>query len=143
MRPQPAKRRLLDWPERLAAIVEERREREFSWGVHDCGMFAADVAQALTGEDPAAWLRGRYSSEAELEAIIVPMGGIEAAIEHTMAEFGAPECPPAYAQRGDWALVEVGNDLMTGVVLGDRVAVPGLDRLQFVPLRKALRTWAI
>lgn len=115
----------------------------FQWGEHDCGLFAADVTLALTGEDPAAWLRGRYATEEGLEAIIVPMGGIEEAIAQTMADFGAPECPIPYAQRGDWALVENGNMLMTGVILGDRVAVPGTERMHFLPVRMVLRAWAV
>lgn len=143
MRAQPARRRFADWPERLAAIVEDRRTSSFYWGSQDCGSFAADVAIALTGEDPAAWLRGLYDSEEALEAVLAERGGFEAAVAETMADFGAPECPPAFAARGDWALVAVGNQQMVGVVLGDRIAVTGLDGLRFVPLRLAARTWAI
>lgn len=139
----PARRRFADWPERLAAIVEARRTQPFWWGGQDCGMFAADVAVALTDEDPAAWLRDAYDSEDALEQILRDCGGFEAAVERTMLEFGAPECPPAFAARGDWALVQAGNLLMVGVVIDDRIAVTGMDGLRFVPLRLALRTWAI
>lgn len=143
MRPAPARRRFHDWPERLGRLVEERREAPFWWGGQDCGMFAADVALALTGADPAAWLRGTYETEAELDEILRDVGGFEAALARTMAEFGAPECPPAFAMRGDWALVTLGNQEMVGVVLGDRIAVTGLDGLRFVPLRMARRCWAV
>lgn len=143
MRTTPRRPRFEDWPERLAAIIEERRDAPFYYGAQDCGSFAADVAAALTGEDPAAWLRGRYDSEEALEAVLAERGGFEAAVAQTMADFGAPECPPAFAARGDWALVDAGNQQMVGVVLGDTVAVTGLDGLRFVPLRLAARTWAI
>tara|TARA_R110000751_G_scaffold307640_1_gene430337 strand:- start:26960 stop:27394 length:435 start_codon:yes stop_codon:yes gene_type:complete len=142
-RQQPARPRFPDWPERLAAIVEERRETPFYYGQRDCGAFASDVALALTGEDPAAWLRGRYEDEDTLDAILAERGGFEAAVDQTMADYGSPECPPAFAARGDWALVEVGNVTALGVVLDDRIAVTGLDGLRFIPLRYARRTWAI
>lgn len=146
MRTAPARPRFPDWPERLAAIVEDRRMAPFYWGGmggQDCGMFAGDVAVALTGGDPVDWLRGSYDSEEALELLLAERGGFEAAVEQTMAEFGAPECPPAYAMRGDWALVQVGNHLMMGVVLDDRLAVVGLEGLRFIPLSYAKRTWAI
>ena len=142
-RPTPARMRTPDWPERLADILEARLEQPFYYGAQDCGMFASDVALALTGADPAAWLRGAYDTADQLDVLLAEAGGFEAAVERTMAEFGAPECPPAFAARGDWALVEVGNHQMVGVVVGDRIAVTGLDGLQYVPLRLAARTWAI
>ena len=143
LRTAPTRPRFADWPERLAAIVEDRRTAPFYWGANDCAGFAADVTVALTGEDPAAWIRGSYGDEAALEAILVERGGFEEAVAQTMAEFGAPECPPAYAMRGDWALVEAGNQLLVGVILDDRVAITGLDGLRFLPSRYAKRTWAI
>lgn len=143
MRVPPARRRHADWPERLAAIVEERRTAPFYWGGNDCAGFAADVTVTLTGEDPAAWIRGHYADEAMLEAILIERGGFEVAVAQTMADFGAPECPPAFAMRGDWALVEAGNQTYVGVVLDDRVAITGLDGLRFLPKRYVTRTWAI
>ncbi|MBK1656840.1 DUF6950 family protein [Paracraurococcus ruber] len=143
MRLPPTRARLPDWPERLADLLDARRDQPFWYGGQDCGSFAGDVALALTGEDPIAWLRGAYGSEAELDAILRDLGGFEAAAERTMAEFGSPEIPPAFAQRGDWALVEAGNMLLLGVVVDHRVAVTGLDGLRYVPLRMARRTWAI
>lgn len=142
-RPQPARRRLQDWPERLAAFVEERRHAPFAWGSHDCAMFAGSAIEAQTGTDPCAAFRGRYSGEDGAEAITAPAGGFEALLAATLAEFGAPECPPAVAQRGDVGLVRVGNTEALGVVLGGVVAVPGVERLQFVPVGRVYRAWAV
>lgn len=143
MRTAPARLRFPDWPERLAAIVEERRTTPFYYGGQDCGLFAADVAVALTGSDPAAAVRGLYDNEDALERLVAERGGFEAAVAQGLAEYGAPECPKAFAMRGDVALVDAGNQLMLGVVLGDTVAVTGLDGLRFIPLRLVVRTWAI
>lgn len=135
--------RLPDWPERLAAMVEARRNQPFAWGEQDCCMFAADCAQALTGRDPAALWRGRYATEAEAEAFLAPGGGLEGTVAAAMALFGAEEVPPLMAGRGDWALVLVGNQMLVGVVLGGLIATTGDDGLAFVPLRRAIRAWRI
>ncbi len=130
-----------DWPERLAELVEARRHAPFRWGAHDCVLWAADAIVACTGQDPAAEWRGRYGNETEAEAIILRAGGLAELVAGAQATRGAGECPVGQAQRGDTVLVQYGNTLMMGVVLGDLVAVPGLDGLVFLPLRAARRAW--
>lgn len=142
MRPEPMRERAADWPERLAAFIDARRDQPFAWGGQDCFTFAADAAVALTGDDPAAAVRGEYSSEEEAEAIIGP-DGLEAWVAATMAAWGASECEPAFAQRGDMVFVAVGNQRMCGVHLGATVAVPGTDRLHFLPASRVLRAWVV
>jgi hypothetical protein len=137
----PVNRRAANWPDRLAAIVEARFNAPFVWGVHDCCMFAADVARELTGGDFMAAYRGRYASEAEAEAFLAE--GLEATALRVLAEWGAPEIPPAVAQRGDVALVLWGNQPCLGIVIGARVLAPGQDRLRSVPASAILRAWAI
>ena len=132
-----------DWPERLSALVEARRHAAFTWGVHDCAMFAADAVLLMTGRDPLAEWRGRYGDEAEGDALTEAMGGFELFMSAAFARFGAPECPSAMTQRGDVALVAYGNTRSLGIILGGSVAVPGLDRLSFLPTRLICRAWAI
>jgi hypothetical protein len=142
MRPQPVRSRLPDWAERLAALIEARREVPFAWGVQDCCTLAADAALEMTGSDPMAEWRGRYATEAEAEAVTGSQG-LEETVAAALAAWGAPECPVAYAQRGDWALVSVGNQLVCGIALGSVVAAPGRDGLAFVPISRAIRIWSI
>lgn len=141
-RPRPARPRVADWPEQLAALIEGRRDRPFEWGTHDCCMFAADAVQVLTGDDPLTAYRGTYSTEEEAAAKLGE-AGLEAAALERMATFGAPLIRPSLAQRGDVALVAVRNHLLLGVVTGERIVVPDADRLAEVPLRLAIRAWAI
>lgn len=142
MRPDTTRTRPADWPERLAAFIDARRDHGFAWGLHDCTTFAADAVLELTGEDPAADVRGTYATEEEAEAII-GADGLEARVAGFLAGWGAPECEPAFAQRGDIVFVEVGNQRMFGVHLGSAVAVPGVDRLYFAPTSRVLRAWAV
>jgi len=143
MRPPPARRRLPGWPERLADIIDAHRDTPFAWGTHDCCLFAAAVVAALTGHDPAAGYRGAYATEAEAEALIGP-GGLPGFLAQQAAAAGLPQLPhPSQAQRGDLALVTVGNTPLLGVVLGDLVAAPGTDGLAFVPAGTATMGWAV
>lgn len=142
MRTASINQRFPDWTERLAQFFAERQAQPFAWGVQDCVSLAADAAVALTGLDPLTEYRGRYASEAEAEAL---MGDddLQAFVARLMAEFGAPECPVNFAQRGDWAMVQVGNQLVTGVVMGGRVAAPGARGVAYVPIKRAICAWVI
>lgn len=142
MRPVPTTPRLPDWPERLAAFLEERRNRPFGWGQQDCALLAADAVLLLTGQDPAEGSRS-YGSEAEAEALIEAAGGLGELAAARMAVLGCPEIAPAFAQRGDAVLLLVGNQPTLGVCVGARVAAPGPDGLVFLPLRMAERAWAV
>ena len=59
-----------DWPERLMALIAERRSRPFAWGEQDCALFACDAVAAMTGADPAAWFRGRYRTRRGAYALL-------------------------------------------------------------------------
>jgi hypothetical protein len=93
-------RRMQDWPLRLEALVAARMDAPFEWGVRDCCLWAADVVQAVTGYDPAADLRGTYSTAEETPAVIRSIGGISG----ICADRLGPEVSPALAQVGDVGL---------------------------------------
>lgn len=52
--------RLPDWKPRLTAYLAEIARRPMVEGQHDCALFAAGAVEAMTGEDLARGLRGRY-----------------------------------------------------------------------------------
>lgn len=143
MRAPPTHPRLPDWPDRFADALAAALEQPFAWGTHDCCMMASNIALAITGRDPAAPWRGTYDTEQGAEAVIVAGGGLDEVVAGAMHAFGSPECPPAFARRGDFAIVTVDNMLTLGVVVDDRVAAPGLRGARYVPLSTALRAWAI
>jgi hypothetical protein len=134
--------RFHDWPERLAEFVEARRNTPFEWGGNDCCTLAADATVAITGADPFAAHRGRYSDEAGADQV-VGSDGLPRFVERIMREFGAEEVPVEGAQRGDWALVMAGNMPVVGVHIGKHVIAPGVRGLAFLPFRRAERAWGI
>jgi hypothetical protein len=135
--------RVPDWPERLAEFVEERRNVPFVWGVHDCAMFAADAVLLQTREDPLRAWRGAYHTEEAGHLITAPAGGFVAFMGAAFRAFGAPVCPTVMAQRGDVGIASYGNTESLALVLGETVAVPGPDRLSFLPVRHLTAAWAI
>lgn len=131
------------WPELLAEMIEQRADAPFRWGRHDCALFACDAVRVIAGVDPAEGLRGAYRTESGADEIIARHGSLEALAAHQFALHGLGDCVPAFAQRGDVALVMQGNMLALGVVVGDSVAVPAAQGLAFLPLAAIQRAWSV
>ena len=133
--------RLPDWSVRLQAVVVQRLMRAFGWGVHDCALYAADCVQACTGTDPAADLRGRYSTERGAARLIrraVGEGGLAAL---AAARLGA-EIAPALAIRGDVGVADRGDGRLALVVCNGPVwQGPGPDGI--VIAQQPLRAWRV
>lgn len=137
--------RVHDWHLRLDAVVEAARKREFKYGDFDCAMFAADCAQAVTGIDPAASVRG-YESKTAAYRIIASYGSMEAMITSLLAQ---EPIHPSAARRGDFMLgtVDLGpgeNGEIIGVCVGSRVAYPSITRgLRLLPRSTARLAWRV
>ena len=109
-----------DWQNRLNAVMKAAIERPFSWGQHDCCLFAADCAEAMTGENFANGWRGTYYSETGAKKEILCGGG---SLEKVLADI-SDEVPVKLAQRGDIAVVENARARCAGVVCSERYGFP-------------------
>ncbi len=112
--------RLPDWEARLAAYLEPLRLRAFAWGSHDCCTFAGGAVEVMTGIDPIAEFRGRYSTA---------RGSVRA-----LRKFGAGDLaatldgkfervPASLAQRGDIVM----SSGLLGICLGPFLAAVGAE----------------
>lgn len=110
-----------DWQKRLVTVIKAAEKRPFSWGQHDCCLFAADCVEAMCGEDFAAEFRGNYNSEAGAKKALLRGGG---SLERVLARF-LDEVNPSLIQRGDVAVVENAGRRCAGVFYGGSVWVPG------------------
>lgn len=116
---------------------EKHRLIPFSWnGNGHCLSFPADVALAITGKDPIAQVRGRFSSEREALELMLAHGCKSLS---DIARKLFPEIPIVKARAGDWALVKNadGTEGM-GVIIGHQIAVRAQAGMGIVPL-----TWAV
>jgi len=127
-----------DWHNRLIAVIRAAEKRPFLWGEHDCCLFAADCAEAMTGENFADGWRGTYDSETGAKKALLRGGG---SLEKVLAKY-LDVVPVKMAQRGDIAIVENAGTRCAGVIYGGAVWVPGETSL--VCLRvKPLSTWRV
>lgn len=130
--------RLEDWPKRLSAFLDERRDMPFEWGKNDCLTFLAKGAEAMTGNDYYSKYEG-YASEQEANEKLKEHGGIIKIIESYV---GSGTRNILKAHRGDVAVVKC-PELMAGIVddSGRYVAVVTKEGLRRFPLEKAWRIW--
>lgn len=130
--------RCRDWQARLAAFVADRRTMPFSWGVNDCCIFAADAVCAMTGQDPAAALRG-YSTAIEAARLVDQHGGLRQIATDAL---GA-EVLPVMATIGDVVLVaNEGRELLAVCNLGTAIA-PGEWGIVALGMNAALAAWKV
>lgn len=143
---EPKRRRVLGWESAFAELLAARADQPFEWGRSDCCLFACDVIEALTGNDPAHWFRGRYMDLRGAAAALRSYsrnGALEDVAERICAECGHSEIPPAFAQRGDLVLIETDAGHALGIQVDHRVAVQGPMGLSITDDVRVLRAWAI
>lgn len=128
-----------DWPARLTRYIDAHRATPFAWGEHDCVLFAAGWILEATGRDPIADLRGRWTDDRSALRLIAELETLRNWCESRLGE--SVSC--ALARRGDVALVEFDGRSSLGVVVGEHVALAGVERMEFVPLDTARMAWHV
>lgn len=138
-------RRYQDWPSRLHIEIEAARERPFSWGSADCALWACDVILAMTGSDPGALFRGRYTDQESAIRALYDFcgGGLEKAVEAITAEHGMEEVSVRFAQRGDVVLLDIDEGPALGICIGHRCAFVGPEGVAYRALKDCRRAWRV
>lgn len=109
-----------DWEARLHAYLAGLEGAVFAWGELDCALFAAGAVAAMTGIDPAAAYRGRYTTAVGSVRALRRYGAGSLA-DTISADFA--ERPVGHARRGDLVMV----DGMVGVCIGADAIFVGED----------------
>lgn len=136
------------WRGRLSATIGRHRREAFSWGVHDCGILAADAVLAMTEVDLAEGFRGTYK-DAQSAMKRLRVMGYRSHIE--IAERHFREIPPSEASVGDIVAIPIpeaselegDGDLALGVVAGEVVAVYTPAGVGMVPVVRAVRAFRV
>lgn len=140
----PVLRRPADWPQRLADFLAERQSTAFTWERHNCAFFACDWLARLLGVDPAAAWRDEVGSALAAHRALVGGGGLEAMAVEACVRWRWPECPVAYARRGDLVLVETeAEGPALGIAEGATAVFVSAFGLARVPLRQCRRAWRV
>jgi hypothetical protein len=132
--------RLPDWEPRLQAYLRSVRGMAHAYGSHDCALHASSVVDALTGADPAAAVRGHYTTaRGSMRVLRRHFGGsLEAALDARFERIA-----PGFAQRGDLVLHEGSIGVCIGadaLFVGEDAGAPGLVR---VPRRDWTQAWRL
>jgi hypothetical protein len=138
-----------DWDLRLDAYLRNCTAKPFAWGEHDCCLFACDAVREMTGIDPAAEFRGRYSTRAEAYRLLrreTGKGDFLEAIGAISETCGFVSVPVPLARRGDAVAIRDAEDTTAlGIVAldGMRVVVLAPTGLTYYPLVRAVAAWRI
>jgi len=116
-------------------IVNRMTGEDFKYGDLDCCLFAALVAQDISGHDYAADFD--YDSEEDAASIIEEHGGLEKLLTSLLGE------PTSNVPRpGDTVLLDL-EEPTVGVWYMRNPIVRGPKRFYEVPGSKVVRVWAI
>jgi hypothetical protein len=141
------------WEQRLNETVARYRSKPYDPSHHDCLLWPANVAKAVTGKDPGSGHLGKYKSHAGGYAYLRKTFGVDspAALLDTLF----PEKPVGFAGRGDIVLCRVDQlagssdeapipGEVPGLCLGAFALVAAADGLQRVPRGdRWLKAWAV
>ena len=147
-------RRLPDWEARLSRWINQAQNRRWDPGRWDCCMSWCDAVREMTGVDPGARVRGRYTTMEGAAATVIRLyydAGIrsfEAAVAAEMVHHGLVGWDrPAQARRGDVVCFDQPppHGVTWGIVdlTGERFAAAGRDGLMWGAVAKCRRAWAV
>jgi hypothetical protein len=125
--------RINNWPSALVDHIDANRKTPFAWGSHDCMLWGASCVEAITGIDPAAEIRGTYSSALAAYRIIESNGGFDETVGAFIPSGAETQTHRNLAMRGD--LVTTTDDRgrkALGVCDGLWGVFPGPSGLTFI-----------
>jgi hypothetical protein len=109
----------------LADFLAASYSGAFVWGQSDCALWCADAVRHETGFDPAADLRGTYSTELECRRIVKSAGGLVALIAPRMMHPQlCPMVPPSPGIRppDGVAILRADGQTICGLIVDGRAA---------------------
>lgn len=136
-------KRIEEWRKPFSDVIDSMNRVPFSWGDNDCAVgLVGNVLEAMTGKNPAAEYKGRYST-AEEGLKIVKEAGFE-----NLADFVAsylPEIHISEASMGDIVAVPSDDSLgyVLGIANGDRALIMTPRGVGSVDLLKAERAFKV
>jgi hypothetical protein len=128
-----------DWFSELCGAITRSAKLPFSYGKHDCCLFAARCVDAMRGTNYAQQLARAYSDVASGRRFLARFRGYEEAISSFLGKPSAGR-----ARTGDVCLFRQGTGHETcGIVLGPFIVGAGKDGVAVVLRRRILARWSI
>ena len=129
------------WITSLNTFITESHTKSFTWGEHDCCLFAADAVKCMTDRDPAKAFRGKYSTELGAMRALKRYG--QGDILSTLNHIFGKSIPKLQAQRGDIAYLETEQGPTAGIVYGGNIIAPSTTGLAVLSITLGLHFWSV
>lgn len=127
---------------RLTEFLMSYSGRPMQWGVDDCSLILADWWKLNHGTDPAAHLRGTYSTEVEKDQIVEKMGGVENLVNSIAQSVGAKKS--AANEDGGFGVVSIiGIGHISAIRAGRFWACRSMNGIAFTSRAKLVSGWSI
>lgn len=133
--------RFPDWEQRFYSQIENWRGQPFQWGRHDCATCAADLIQAMTGEDIMAEFRGLYSSQKDALKTIKQAG--YASLDELVTSKLQALDSLHQAQRGDVLLCQTDGPPFLAVKAGSVAIAPGKTGPEHIHMAHWVKAWRV
>lgn len=135
-----------NWDIRLNQYISEVRDTPFKWGVHDCLSFANGAVTAQTGQGFADQWTGKATTARAAVRLYQARIRSEGPGNGPYALDGLLRRIEGWPSRGNVVARKIEKQAMSyalGVCLGEKIALLGLDHMQFLPMEKDDLVWAI
>jgi len=130
-----------DWDIQLFNFIQDSQNTPFKWGEHDCALFTANAILAMTGEDLANDVRGRYTTFKGSLKVLKKLGKADLG-QVVSAKLGASKLA-LLAKRGDVVLVNTNSTTALGMVAGLVALVPGKEGLEPIKMDDWIKAWTV
>lgn len=121
----------------LSDFIEKTRSGPFEWGVNDCALWCAAAVDHETGYDPAADLRGTYSSWHGYRRLVVRAGSLEKLIAPRMVHERLTDLD------GDGvAIIVLDKRPICGLIVDGRAVVKTMTGLRLEDDCSVIRGWS-
>lgn len=99
-----------DWQNRLAELIDNKRNEPFDFATHNCLMWAFDAIKAVNDQDLSKPYRGKYKTEKQAAALLRKIDNVKTSQELLLLKLKQDIQPIAFARIGDIVLFEPGDD---------------------------------
>lgn len=132
------------WEIRLTKHIEKMRDKPFTRGRNDCVLFAGKCIAIMTGSNLIPGFGKPYKSKKQAYILLKKLG-YKNLTEVATDKLGKPLPGPAYAQRGDCVLIEVGDDEALAIVdlSGRRAVTMGVGGLTHYAMKQWVTAWKV
>lgn len=118
--------RLANWQTNLSSLIELRRHQLFHFPSHNCGLWALEAIEAITGNNHIELYKNKFKTEKGAAKLLRQVDKVSSTQEMLQKVLGCEPQPIAFARMGD---IVIANETTALGLPGDMILfghVPGV-----------------